>query len=424
MADSDASKDKSNSSSFEDLSKTAAAELKDLPADEPRQPHPQPPLQSETASSPSSDPDATEMSSALGLNAETLVDDVIDVIGTGQLLKRILTRGTGNTQPQRGDLCTITYIGRLAECGSVVEQRTAAIVQIGDVELVQGLDMALPLMLVGERAEVTCDARFAYGAQALNITDPAVAAAAQAAGLQRSVPPNAKITYVVELHDCADEPEIAEQPFEQRRDRGVSKRERGNFWYTRGDFNLAIQLYRRALEYLNDNGPGVEGVAATPDEVAITEAQLRELLEVRIKVYNNLAAAQMKIAAYDTALQSVDQVLRCEPDNVKALFRKGKILESKGDAGAAIPVLQRGATLDPESRAIQQLLAKCIMKARRDERQEKDFYRKMMGQAQRADEKRQQQRQAGGAQSQVGGQLNESGREVPKVSSEEGEFID
>lgn len=143
----------------------------------------------------------------------------------------------------------------------------------------------------------------------------------------------------------------------------------------------------------------------------MTNAQLQELLEVRIKVYNNLAAAQMKIAAFDTALTSVDNVLRCQPNNVKALFRKGKILESKGDAGAAIPVLQKGATLDPDSKAIQQLLAKCIMKARRDERNEKDFYRKMMGQAQKADQKRQQPVHAQQSQS----HLNDSARDVPKV---------
>lgn len=57
----------------------------------------------------------------------------------------------------------------------------------------------------------------------------------------------------------------------------------------------------------------------------MTNAQLQELLEYRIKVYNNLAAAQMKVSTYDTALKSIDQVLRCQPDNVKALFRKGKV---------------------------------------------------------------------------------------------------
>lgn len=57
----------------------------------------------------------------------------------------------------------------------------------------------------------------------------------------------------------------------------------------------------------------------------ISNDQLQELLEIRVKVYNNLAAAQMKIAAYDTALVSVENVLRCQPENVKALFRKGKV---------------------------------------------------------------------------------------------------
>lgn len=33
------------------------------------------------------------------------------------------------------------------------------------------------------------------------------------------------------------------------------KRERGNFWYERNEYNSAIQLYRRALEYLDDTDP-------------------------------------------------------------------------------------------------------------------------------------------------------------------------
>lgn len=57
-----------------------------------------------------------------------------------------------------------------------------------------------------------------------------------------------------------------------------------------------------------------------------TEAELRGLMEDCLKVYNNLAAAQMKIKAYDAALQSVENVLRCQPNNVKAVFRKGKVL--------------------------------------------------------------------------------------------------
>lgn len=40
---------------------------------------------------------------------------------------------------------------------------TSCLLLISFIQIVQGLDMALPLMLVGEKAEVQCDARFAYG---------------------------------------------------------------------------------------------------------------------------------------------------------------------------------------------------------------------------------------------------------------------
>ena len=49
------------------------------------------------------------------------------------------------------------------------------------------------------------------------------------------------------------------------------------------------------------------------------------MLEERLKALNNMAAAQIKLAAYDAVLVSVRCVLECQPDNVKALFRKGKV---------------------------------------------------------------------------------------------------
>jgi hypothetical protein len=35
------------------------------------------------------------------------------------------------------------------------------------------------------------------------------------------------------------------------------KRERGNWWYTRQEHTLAIQCYRRALDYLDDIEGGI-----------------------------------------------------------------------------------------------------------------------------------------------------------------------
>lgn len=65
----------------------------------------------------------------------------------------------------------------------MVEEFTNYAVQVGDIEVVQGVDMSLPLMTVGELAEISADSRFAYGSQGLtNENDNS-----------KSIPPNAKV---------------------------------------------------------------------------------------------------------------------------------------------------------------------------------------------------------------------------------------
>lgn len=70
----------------------------------------------------------------------------------------------------------------------------------------------------------------------------------------------------------------------------------------------------------------------------------------------------MKIGAFDVALQSVEKVLMCQPNNVKALFRKGKILETKGETLRAIPILQKAATLDADNKSIQNVRFSDVLK--------------------------------------------------------------
>lgn len=90
--------------------------------------------------------------------------------------------------------------------------------------------MALPLMLVGEKAEIHADARFAYGTLGLkNEEDPKI-----------SIPPTSKVCivrikverksnyivflpqviYELELLECTEEPEIEDQTYEKRKETG------------------------------------------------------------------------------------------------------------------------------------------------------------------------------------------------------------
>lgn len=291
---------------------------------------------------------------------------------------KVLVKGAPETRPQRLDICKINCWGKLDGSDDVVEEMYNFSFQLGDSEVVQGLDMAVGLMDVGEKAEITCSSRFAYGTIGL---------------ASKNIPADSAIIYTVELVSAHEENDVEKKTYDSRKEIGNKKRERGNFYFERLEFNSAIQLYRRALEYLDESEGGITNPTIDGD-LEITNAQLQDLLEDRIKVYNNMAQAQMKIKAFEAALKSIDTVLQCQPNNVKALFRKGKILEEKADVANAIPLLRRAAILEPENKSIQNELSRLILKSKREARNEKDLYQKMLGQAQMLDKKTQQRKQA------------------------------
>ena len=78
--------------------------------------------------------------------------------------------------------------------------------------------------------------------------------------------------------------------------------------------------------------------------------RIKQLIELRAVAFNNLAAAQMKTEAYDQALTSVNNSLQLNEKNVKALFRKSKILSIKGEIADAIEAMKAAVSLEPSSR--------------------------------------------------------------------------
>ncbi|XP_049785098.1 uncharacterized protein LOC126187838 [Schistocerca cancellata] len=303
----------------------------------------------------------TDKRSELPVSKDETEDEWLDILGSGHLKKKIIKKAENEYRPQNLHICEINLEGRL-EDGTVVEKFENLKIQIGDVEVIQGIDLALPLMNVGEVALLEVGPRFAYG----NL------------GRSPDIPPDAKLMYTIELLSAEGEPDLESLSIAQRREIGDKKRERGNWWFSRQEYSFAIQSYRRAIEFLDEaeGGFSIEKKDISED----AEKQLQELLEDRLKVFNNLAAAQMKIKAYDAALKSVDNVLRCQPQNVKALFRKGKILAAKGDKTAALSVLRSASQLEPESKVIKQEVQRLLDVIKRDTKQEKSLYKKMLGQ--------------------------------------------
>lgn len=294
-------------------------------------------------------------------------EEWLDILGSGVLKMKVIKRGEPNTRPQSTDICNVKLIGKL-EDGTVVEEYNSLRITLGDHEVIQGLELAITLMDVGDETIVVVGPRFAYGML----------------GLSPLIPPNATITYTVELLKVDLEPELDKIPFDKRKILANSKRERGNWWYLRQDSTKAIQCYRRALDILDDATPYVEENEKT---IEAPEETVRDIIENRLKVYNNLAAAQLQIEAYDSALSSVENVIRCQPDNVKALFRKGKILAAKGQTDEALENLRKAFLLEPENSAIKIELSKCVKLQQVEKQHEKNLYKKMLGTEKKGDEK-------------------------------------
>ncbi|KAI4503313.1 hypothetical protein M0802_001535 [Mischocyttarus mexicanus] len=285
-------------------------------------------------------------------------DKWIDILGNGQLRKIVLVEGQNGTRPQNTDNCTLKIVGRL-ESGEIVEEHNNITIQLGDVEVVQGLDLAIALMNVGEIAIVEVASRFAYGIL----------------GVEPNIPSNATIWYVVELISVQSETHLELLSISKRKEIGNKKRIRGNWWFARNEHTIAIHSYRRALHFLSPSNNS----STNEIEESATDTELQDLLEDRMAVYNNLTAAQLKTEAYDAALKNVENVLTCQPQNIKALFRKGKIYHLKGEHSLAYSTFLQAAKLDPESKAIRRELEILKKKNIKDAEHEKNLYRKMLG---------------------------------------------
>ena len=144
-------------------------------------------------------------------NATSKIDKWEDILGSGSLMKKVIVEGKPDSRPQRLENCIINYECTL-EDGKLIEKKEKFKVQLGDYEVIQGLDLALGLMNVGEVSKLKIEARLAYGQK----------------GFENRVPPDTTVHYTVELLEVVPDDEPEQLTITQRRLKGNEKRERGN----------------------------------------------------------------------------------------------------------------------------------------------------------------------------------------------------
>ncbi|XP_029987799.1 peptidyl-prolyl cis-trans isomerase FKBP8 [Sphaeramia orbicularis] len=281
------------------------------------------------------------------------VEEWLDVLGNDQLKKKVLEPGKGrDSRPQKGQNVRIHLKSFLTDGTPVQEQRDLCFT-LGDGDVIQALDLTVQLMEMEEKALIQTDAKYAYGTR--GSVDP-------------EVPPNAELSLEVELLEATDAPDLELLPPVEKIALASHKRERGNVHYQRGDYAFAINSYGIALQ-----------ITESSSKVDISAEEEKELIDVKVKCLNNMAASQLKLDHYDAALKSCVSALAHQPENIKALFRMGKVLALQGEYTEAIQTLRKALKLEPSNKTIHAELSKLVKKHSEQRGAEQAMYKKMLG---------------------------------------------
>jgi len=289
-----------------------------------------------------------------------------DILGSGRLRKRVIQEGikgheSGQGRPNRGDVVICNVKGFFQD--ELFEETKGLEFMLSEAEVLQALDLVVALMNAGEVCEIIADPEFAYGDVGFQ-------------GDLVSVPPKAAVRFEVELVSHNPSLPFGEITDVQEKLRiGRRKKDRGTYWFQRQNHTFAVQCYRKAGDYFDDEKLELE---VPVDRYQLSE-ELQTLLEERLKAFNNLAMAQMKLEAWDSAMASLRQVLKIEPNNEKALYRKSKVLTEKGLVDEAIGTLRRATRLYPNNQSAKTDLSKLIAKQKKSRLNEQNMSRRMLG---------------------------------------------
>uniref|UniRef100_A0A8C9UPN0 Uncharacterized protein n=1 Tax=Spermophilus dauricus TaxID=99837 RepID=A0A8C9UPN0_SPEDA len=119
--------------------------------------------------------------------------------------------------------------------------------------------------------------------------------------------------------------------------------------------------------------------APAPEEwldilVDMTFEEEEQLLQLKVKCLNNLAASQLKLDHYRAALRSCSLVLEHQHGALSP-----QVLAQQGEYSEAIPILRAALKLEPSNKTIHAELSKLVKKHAAQRSTETALYRKMLG---------------------------------------------
>lgn len=133
---------------------------------------------------------------------------------------------------------------------------------------------------------------------------------------------------------------------------------RGNEAFGAGEYAQAILLYSLALDKAHE--------LPDADNTSVKQLFARDIL------LSNRAACFLKLGQHEKAEEDAHKAQILNPQNVKAIFRRGLALHAMGQYENAIPVLAEAHKLEPNNKQITQALQFAEVRMTQEQRKRMD----------------------------------------------------
>lgn len=215
---------------------------------------------------------------------------------------------------------------------------------IGAGHVIEGLDLGVMDMQVGEKADIVIAPQYGYG----KIGNPP------------KVPGDATLTFTVELLSAHERRPTKWMMNDEERVKVTLKlKEDGNFKFKNQEYKEAEGLYREAISYL--------------DAVQNDNAEIRNLKKT---ILVNIAVVCNKTQSWAETVRACFQSLNIDGDNPKALYLKGVALRKLKQYDEALNDLKNAIKKNPNDKNLRTEFQECKEEKKKYDKSQQSMFQK------------------------------------------------
>jgi len=279
--------------------------------------------------------------------------DITD--GDRGVLKIVTRKGEGYQNPNDSGVCKVKYTGssndKVFTTHDPEEEVTLNIDE--DLTMPDGLNKALQSMNKGEKATFKVRSDYGYGATG---------------NKELGIEPNADLVYNIDLISFENEKSSWDMDTKEKIESMIKKKKKGNTFFGMRKYDKACDFYSKALGVFSESDLKKE---------ELKEEEKAEIKKNQASCHSNTALCKLKLKQFADCIESCDKALEIEPENVKAIYRRGQAHAYNGNNPSALVDLKEAAKLNPEDKQIAKMVEVIKKRLRLEKKKEKDLYRGM-----------------------------------------------